>query len=343
MGNAAGSTVSGLLLLFLATAAAAGPATPGAPGVEDPLRPTEAELASCLAQGRTAYARARASLGRRPDLSGVSEREITLGKNASGAPIRAMVYAPAGAAGRLLPAILMIHGGGWVSGSHRDLADLGRKLAAAGAVVISPSYRLAPHPKHDPRGARYPAQLDDLEEAIRAISRDARALGVDPAAGLRVFGFSAGANLAAQLAATWRPTASSGWLPITRTATLAARVDLVADRDRGEDFTAYYLGVPVGQSSPHLEEASPAYRILREGPPAGPILAAHEEGDPVIPSDQACRLRRAMARWGARPRLLFLPTRNHGPSVEGTARRVLVRAMTEFFGLGEAGRAGAGR
>ncbi|MEZ5241564.1 MAG: alpha/beta hydrolase [Microthrixaceae bacterium] len=91
------------------------------------------------------------------------------------------------------PALLYIHGGGWVVGSL-DAYDGTCRLVAAEArcVVVSVDYRLAPeHP--------FPAPLDDSLAAYHWVRTHARELGID---GRRVgvMGDSAGGNLAAVLA-----------------------------------------------------------------------------------------------------------------------------------------------
>ncbi|MEH7912401.1 alpha/beta hydrolase [Rhizobium laguerreae] len=91
------------------------------------------------------------------------------------------------------PALLYLHGGGFVIGVPETHEDICRTLAnMAGAVVVSPDYRLAPeHP--------FPAAIDDCAAALVWMTEQADALGIDP---LRVVvaGDSAGGNLAAVVA-----------------------------------------------------------------------------------------------------------------------------------------------
>ncbi|UWU17271.1 alpha/beta hydrolase (plasmid) [Rhizobium sullae] len=91
------------------------------------------------------------------------------------------------------PALLYLHGGGWVIGAPETHEDICRNLAnAAGAVVVSPDYRLAPeHP--------FPAALDDCAGALIWMNEQAGALGIDPTR-ILIAGDSAGGNLAAVVA-----------------------------------------------------------------------------------------------------------------------------------------------
>jgi acetyl esterase len=112
-----------------------------------------------------------------------------------GAPdVHVRCYAPEQApptTGR--PALLDIHGGGFVSGSiemeHAFAAELAREL---GVVVAAVEYRLAPeHP--------FPAGLDDCYAALCWLHANATELGVD-ADRVGVGGQSAGGGLAAATA-----------------------------------------------------------------------------------------------------------------------------------------------
>ena len=101
------------------------------------------------------------------------------------------IYRPA--ADEPLPALVYLHGGGWVVGSIESHDPVCRRLARrAPCVVASVEYRLAPeHP--------FPAGLEDAWRAIRWVAGSAAELGADAAA-LAVGGDSAGGNLAAVVA-----------------------------------------------------------------------------------------------------------------------------------------------
>ena len=91
--------------------------------------------------------------------------------------------------GGTLPVVAYFHGGGWVLGSIGSFDCVCRALSnAAGAILVSVGYRLAPeHP--------FPAGADDAEAAVRWLGDHAAELGGDPAR-LAVAGDSAGGNLA---------------------------------------------------------------------------------------------------------------------------------------------------
>ena len=104
-------------------------------------------------------------------------------------PIR--VYTPKG--DTPLPVLVFFHGGGWVICDLETHDGVCRALAnAAGCIVVSVDYRLAPEHK-------FPAAVDDAFAATEWVAANAAAIGADPSC-VAVAGDSAGGNLAAVVA-----------------------------------------------------------------------------------------------------------------------------------------------
>lgn len=101
------------------------------------------------------------------------------------------IYYP-GVPARALPAIIWLHGGGFLSGNKKHVDNYLRILAARGYVTVSVGYSLAP-------ASHYPAPVLQANAALAYLARNAKRLHIDPE---RFFlaGDSAGAQLAAQLA-----------------------------------------------------------------------------------------------------------------------------------------------
>lgn len=92
-----------------------------------------------------------------------------------------------------LPVLVFFHGGGWVVCNLDTHDGVCRTLAnAAGCIVVSVDYRLAPEHK-------FPAAVDDAWAATEWVAANAASLGADPEY-VAVGGDSAGGNLTAVVA-----------------------------------------------------------------------------------------------------------------------------------------------
>jgi acetyl esterase/lipase len=90
-----------------------------------------------------------------------------------GTELLARLYRPAASG----PArfVVDVHGGAWGSGDRLNNALIHQNLAAHGIGVFAVDFRLSSQ-------AKYPAPVDDVSYAIRWFKKNARALGLSPAA-----------------------------------------------------------------------------------------------------------------------------------------------------------------
>jgi acetyl esterase/lipase len=103
------------------------------------------------------------------------------------------VYVTGISGGSARPAILHIHGGGFIAFRARDSLRAIQDMALThNCVVVTVDYRLAPE-------TRFPGPLEDIYATLRWMYQNARDLGVDPQR-IAVKGESAGATYAALLA-----------------------------------------------------------------------------------------------------------------------------------------------
>ncbi|MFG2089000.1 MULTISPECIES: alpha/beta hydrolase [unclassified Spirillospora] len=147
------------------------------PGADDRTEPTIEEMRARLGEAFPAAGR---------ELPQV--RDLAVRRPGGTVPVR--LYRPAPAGRGPLPAVVYLHGGGWVLGGVDDVDAACRDLAAAtGCVVLNVGYRLAPeHP--------FPAAVDDSWAVVASVAREPERYGVLPGA-VAVAGDSAGGNLAA--------------------------------------------------------------------------------------------------------------------------------------------------
>jgi acetyl esterase/lipase len=94
------------------------------------------------------------------------------------------------------PALVAVHGGGWVQGVRTAFQYWGPYLAARGVAMFSVSYRLAA------KGKTYPQAVHDVLAGVQFMRGKAGEFGVDPGR-IGLIGASAGAHLAALAALGW--------------------------------------------------------------------------------------------------------------------------------------------
>ena len=229
------------------------------------------------------------------------------------------VYRPGAAPEGPRPLLVYVHGGGWRV-SHRSRApretrewDRGffERLTDAGFVVAAPDYRLSAE-------ARFPAQIDDVLEALRWLHEHAGELGIVPDR-THVWGASAGgllAALAALVAGAPEIARVVYWYPIT---------DLLAlDQTADDTFEAHLLGGPIGQHTDLARSASPVTHVRGDAPP---FLLQHGEDDTCVPHDQSVRLADALRATGAPVELESVPGADHFFAGAADVEAIFERAL----------------
>jgi acetyl esterase/lipase len=109
--------------------------------------------------------------------------------------LKAHIFFPADAVtGKLRPAMIVLHGGGWNAGSPEWTYYDTERFAGLGMVAIAGEYRLSNQKDITPIEA-----MADVRDLIRWVRRNAGELAIDPHR-IAVYGSSAGAHLAASAA-----------------------------------------------------------------------------------------------------------------------------------------------
>jgi acetyl esterase/lipase len=240
-------------------------------------------------------------------------------------PVR--VYSPTDPVATAPPALLDIHGGGFVVGSidmeHAFATQVARDL---GAIVVTPEYRLAPeHP--------FPAGVEDCFATLEWLVANTTELGIDPTR-IAVGGQSAGGGLAAAVALMARdrggPPLCFQFLGIPEldhrleTVSMRTFVDTpMWHRPNAEISWDYYLGGNVESVSPY---ASPALATDLSGLP--PAYVTTMEYDPLRDEGISYALR--LLEAGVSVELHSFPGTFHGSALIPTAA-VSRRANAELI------------
>jgi acetyl esterase/lipase len=119
---------------------------------------------------------------------GITTHSAITYANHDGVELLGDLYLPAGA--KAAPALVAVHGGGWVAGARNAFQYWGPYLAARGIAVFTISYRLATKAK------TFPEAVQDVLAGVQFVRGNATAFGIDPQR-IGLIGASAGAHLAA--------------------------------------------------------------------------------------------------------------------------------------------------
>jgi acetyl esterase/lipase len=185
--------------------------------------------------------------------------------------------APVPGGGALRPALLQIHGGGWVIGDKREqgLPLLGH-MAAQGWVGFNANYRLSPW-------ATFPDHLDDITVALAWIREHAEEYGIDPDF-VCITGGSAGGHLCALLALTADP-------PVAAAVPFYGVYDFTPQGRFGEDRRVYEMFLESWVMKAFVDEeperyvaASPLHRVHAGAPP---FFVIHGDKDTLAPVEDA--------------------------------------------------------
>jgi acetyl esterase/lipase len=204
------------------------------------------------------------------------------------------LYLPRGNAS--FPVIISIHGGALVEGDKNRQEFVGRRFAAAGIGTAVINYRLSPEVSH-------PAHVQDVAAAFAWVKRFVGEFG-GRADDIFVIGHSAGAYLAALLAADGRYLAAPGLGPSGIRGVVPVSgffwVDRVApDRPKsvwGVDHRVWL-------------EASPSRHLGRDLPPS---LFLYADGDELVRRRQSIDMAQAARSAGSeRVELVEVSERDH--------------------------------
>ena len=206
------------------------------------------------------------------------------------------------------PALIQIHGGGWVGGTKESNSLRFLPYLEMGWAVINVEYRLA-------RVALAPAAVEDCLCALRWIIRNAGQYNID-ASKLVVTGYSAGGHLALTTGLVPSSAGLARQCPGNEPLEVAAIVNWygitdVGDLLDGENMRGYaveWMGRMIDRYK-IAERVSPL-TYVREGLP--PILTIHGDADPTVPYSHAVRLREALNGAGVPNQLHTVPGAGHG-------------------------------
>ncbi|WP_051946450.1 alpha/beta hydrolase [Verrucomicrobium sp. BvORR106] len=267
--------------------------------------------------------------------------DVVYGETADGQKLLLDLYQPpvappkAGSAAtpKLRPAVLMVHGGGWAGGNKKEFRNLALLMAQLGYVTVPVSYRLTTNAANT-----WPAQLDDVQLAVRWLRNHASQYGIDPKR-IGAVGVSAGGQLVASLGLReTRDPATAKYAD--QSSRVACVVDVSGPTDLADDFSSKVkqggavndhlkglFGGPVAEKSSLVSDASPLSHVDAK---ASSFLIIHGTKDDIVPFDHAQRLHEALTKNGTPTKLLALENEGHAFQSRENQKRFMQETIVFF-------------
>jgi len=219
---------------------------------------------------------------------------------------KADLYLPATmSAGKKIPALVWIHGGGWSTGTRDAKREVSvcSILARNGYAAMSIDYILS-----DKKQAVWPTNLWDCKTAVRWLRKNADKFGVDPNR-IGVAGGSAGGHLAAMVALT---TPTDGLDPTQPDGNISCAVKCCVDLYGIADIGSYHDVTMLGNTfaaAPELYRAASPVTYVRSNSP--PVLILHGTADVTVNIKQSEKFADVLQSAGVEHKLVAVPNAVH--------------------------------
>lgn len=199
--------------------------------------------------------------------------------------------------GEVCPVVILVHGGGWVSGDKDNMAILAEVLSLNGFAAACVQYRFAPQ-------FPFPAAVNDLLAFTEHLRANAAALGIKPDK-IGAWGISAGGHLVAMLGCKASIQAVVDMCGIT---------DLVDWQTKFASNSHFFIRdfLKAGTAE-ECEAASPLFQATAQ---AAPHLIIHGQKDDLVPHQQSVEYAARLKELGVPTEFVSLKYEGHSFSFE---------------------------
>lgn len=210
-------------------------------------------------------------------------------------------YLPPESFPRPVPAMLLIHGGGWTIGDKADKRErnIGTTLAAHGIAVFSINYLLE-KTEVDPQGKKtivkaWPQNFYDCKSALRFLKKESARFGIDPQR-IGVMGGSAGGHLAMLVGVTRQvEEMNRGGLYLDQDNRVRCIINLYGIPDVHKFQSRSFAGATPEETARNLNMASPCTYF---GVLTPPMLILHGDADKIVNVEMSRELDRQLTAKG---------------------------------------------
>ena len=223
------------------------------------------------------------------------------------------VYFPE--AGGPWPVLIYVHGGAWMHGDKSEAAMFARSMTAQGYLVVSLNYRLYPN-------GRYPAMIQDVKCAIRALRAHAGEYNLDPNR-IGAMGVSAGGHLVSLVGTSDQSAGTDVGEYLDQSSRVQAVVAMAPVTDLTRSFPNADIEAmrQVGFGEDNIVEASPIAHVTPDDPP---FLLIHGERDELVPVEQSQLMYDRLVQTGVPAEFIIVQNAGHSmTATRGTATPTL--------------------
>jgi acetyl esterase/lipase len=236
------------------------------------------------------------------------------------------------------PAIVFIHGGGWLGGNRAGYATQIEEAARRGYVAVTITYRLMQFDNAKKETAtatqNFPAQIHDAKAAVRWLRANAEKYKIDPDR-IGVTGGSAGGHLSLLVGLTdpdsklegesGNPEQSSRVQAVVNVFGPTEMVTCYEHSSVAWIFRLFLGGTPT-EAAANYSLSSPVTFVSKDDPP---VLTLHGDKDELVPVQQAELLDEKLKAAGAKHTLMVFKGQGHG--FQGASAVEANKAMWDFF------------
>ena len=216
------------------------------------------------------------------------------------------------------PVVLFVPGAAWYRQEMYNSVPQWAKLAERGVVVAAVQVRSS-------KEAKFPAQTDDLLDAMRHIAADADRWHIDPQR-MYLCGQSSGGHIALLTALSRREATHSADFTLRGVVAVSAPTDMALC---GGKPSCDLLGVEDLSAAPDKTAAASCEPYITADAEIPPVLLIHGDADDVVPIEHSRRLYAQLTGAGKSAELVEVPGAGHGGAWQWSAN--IIDRMMQFI------------
>lgn len=236
-------------------------------------------------------------------LAAQSINDVSYGSDAAQ---RMDVFLPGGRTTAATKAIVVIHGGGWISGDKADMNEYlpTIKQQLPDYAIFNLNYRLGAFPATNP----FPTQENDIKAAVEFILGKAGDYKFNTDK-LVLLGASAGAHLALLQGYKQASPKVKAIVSLFGPTDMAALHDFYPANSLSQIAIRSLMGGTPAMNAPLYQSSSPIHFVTAQ---SAPTLLLHGTADPIVPFEQSTTLKSKLESVGVNVKMVSYANAGHG-------------------------------